>query len=280
MFRLFTKNMADIAAGASMTQAPTSLSDEQELNEFREIVWGPNIRIDVFQRWSQGLFAICHNYQIFAVFQTTIPNVLFVEQWKNTIRSELFTQKILILIEQQSDICDHEFFFFFYRFDARAGVQHVEIVQWKIGIWCKCWINWILLLRFSPIGFEFSESEPSALVQRQGGPCAVIAPVQAYLLKTVLSETNSPNLRDVSVPNALYLFSINISMQYALEECRLQMRLREMKCVIFSLQMHNLTEAHFCFAIGISEKVFFLASKSLTYRNRSIFSLYHCKSYF
>lgn len=47
--------MADIAS-ASMTQAPTNLSDEQELNEFREIVWGPNIRLDVFQRWSQGWF--------------------------------------------------------------------------------------------------------------------------------------------------------------------------------------------------------------------------------
>ncbi|XP_055305233.1 ubiquitin carboxyl-terminal hydrolase MINDY-3 homolog isoform X2 [Sitodiplosis mosellana] len=92
--------MADIAASASMTQASSNLSDEQELNEFREIVWGPNIRIDVFQRWSQG--------------------------------------------------------------------------------------------------FEFSDSEPSALVQRQGGPCAVIAPVQAYLLKTVLSETSSQNFRDLT----------------------------------------------------------------------------------
>lgn len=72
--------MDDIAAGASMTQAPTSLNDEQELSGFREIVWGPNIRIDVFQRWSQGLFAICHNNQIFAVFQTKFPNVLFDEQ--------------------------------------------------------------------------------------------------------------------------------------------------------------------------------------------------------
>lgn len=49
------------------------------------------------------------------------------------------------------------------------------------------------------LGFEFSESEPSALVQRQGGPCAVIAPVQAFLLKTILLETeNSQNLSSVS----------------------------------------------------------------------------------
>lgn len=49
------------------------------------------------------------------------------------------------------------------------------------------------------IGFEFSDSEPSALVQRQGGPCAVIAPVQAFLLKTILSEVNSQNLSTVSI---------------------------------------------------------------------------------
>lgn len=49
------------------------------------------------------------------------------------------------------------------------------------------------------IGFEFSDCEPSALVQRQGGPCAVIAPVQAYLLKTILSEPSSQNLSTVSV---------------------------------------------------------------------------------
>lgn len=56
--------MADIAststtqgttAAAASPAAAQNLSDEQELNEFREIVWGSNIRLDVFQRWSQGL---------------------------------------------------------------------------------------------------------------------------------------------------------------------------------------------------------------------------------
>lgn len=35
-------------------------------------------------------------------------------------------------------------------------------------------------------GFVFSEDEPSALLQRDGGPCAVIVPVQAFLLKNLL----------------------------------------------------------------------------------------------
>lgn len=47
-------------------------------------------------------------------------------------------------------------------------------------------------------GFEFSDVEPSALVQRQGGPCAVIAPVQAFLLKTIIMETHGHSLGDVS----------------------------------------------------------------------------------
>lgn len=48
------------------------------------------------------------------------------------------------------------------------------------------------------LGFEFSDIEPSALIQRQGGPCAVIAPVQAFLLKIVLMETPGHILADVS----------------------------------------------------------------------------------
>lgn len=35
-------------------------------------------------------------------------------------------------------------------------------------------------------GFVFSESESTALVQHEGGPCAVIAPVQAFLLKNAI----------------------------------------------------------------------------------------------
>lgn len=46
----------------------------------------------------------------------------------------------------------------------------------------------------SPAGFEFSEVESTALVQYQGGPCAVIAPVQAYLLQSLLQETASGNV--------------------------------------------------------------------------------------
>uniref|UniRef100_A0A8B9RDI9 Ubiquitin carboxyl-terminal hydrolase MINDY n=1 Tax=Astyanax mexicanus TaxID=7994 RepID=A0A8B9RDI9_ASTMX len=47
-------------------------------------------------------------------------------------------------------------------------------------------------------GFVFSETERSALEQFEGGPCAVIAPVQAFLLKNILFNTESSNWRDIS----------------------------------------------------------------------------------
>lgn len=53
--------MADIpstsTAQPTATVTAQNFGDEQEPNEFREIVWGSNIRLDVFQRWSQGVFS-------------------------------------------------------------------------------------------------------------------------------------------------------------------------------------------------------------------------------
>uniref|UniRef100_A0A3Q0SA60 Ubiquitin carboxyl-terminal hydrolase MINDY n=1 Tax=Amphilophus citrinellus TaxID=61819 RepID=A0A3Q0SA60_AMPCI len=47
-------------------------------------------------------------------------------------------------------------------------------------------------------GFVFSENEHTALEQFEGGPCAVIAPVQAFLLKNVLFNRESSNWRQMS----------------------------------------------------------------------------------
>ncbi|XP_071803344.1 ubiquitin carboxyl-terminal hydrolase MINDY-3-like isoform X1 [Asterias amurensis] len=41
-------------------------------------------------------------------------------------------------------------------------------------------------------GFAFSEHEPSALLQHEGGPCAVIAPLQAFILKALLFQGEPP----------------------------------------------------------------------------------------
>lgn len=40
------------------------------------------------------------------------------------------------------------------------------------------------------VGFVFGEDEPTALLQHGGGPCAVIAPVQAFVLKNLLFSTH------------------------------------------------------------------------------------------
>ncbi|KAF7691911.1 ubiquitin carboxyl-terminal hydrolase MINDY-3 [Silurus meridionalis] len=47
-------------------------------------------------------------------------------------------------------------------------------------------------------GFVFSETEHSALEQFEGGPCAVIAPVQAFLLKNILFNMEGLNWRNIS----------------------------------------------------------------------------------
>ncbi|XP_051791878.1 ubiquitin carboxyl-terminal hydrolase MINDY-3 isoform X1 [Erpetoichthys calabaricus] len=47
-------------------------------------------------------------------------------------------------------------------------------------------------------GFVFSESEPTALEQFEGGPCALIAPVQAFLLKNILFNNENSNWRECS----------------------------------------------------------------------------------
>ncbi|KFQ28443.1 Protein FAM188A, partial [Mesitornis unicolor] len=44
---------------------------------------------------------------------------------------------------------------------------------------------------FHLTGFVFSESESTALEQFEGGPCAVIAPVQAFLLKRLFTSEKS-----------------------------------------------------------------------------------------
>ena len=49
-----------------------------------------------------------------------------------------------------------------------------------------CVFNEFILFIIS--GFVFSPDEPSALVQYEGGPCSVIAPVQAHIFKNIFKE--------------------------------------------------------------------------------------------
>jgi hypothetical protein len=60
--------------------------------------------------------------------------------------------------------------------------------------------------KFVVLGFHFSADEPTALVQWEGGPCAVLAPVQAFIIKSLVSESWTSNWREVGVsPNTCLL---------------------------------------------------------------------------
>lgn len=58
-------------------------------------------------------------------------------------------------------------------------------------------------------GFIFSEDERTALIQTSGGPCAVIAPVQAFLIKNLIASYQFTQLREVSTPRGLFCFSLS-----------------------------------------------------------------------
>lgn len=62
-----------------------------------------------------------------------------------------------------------------------ADILDIQTLLWGPTIKTDIFARWSQ-------GFVFSDSEPSALVQHQGGPCAVIVPVQAFVLRLLLDE--------------------------------------------------------------------------------------------
>ncbi|KAK5638082.1 hypothetical protein RI129_012377 [Pyrocoelia pectoralis] len=72
-----------------------------------------------------------------------------------------------------------------------------NIEQELIGIRQLLWgsnIKQEIFKRWSQ-GFYFSTNEKSALEQAEGGPCAIIAPIQAFILKKLLSDYNGMSFR-------------------------------------------------------------------------------------
>lgn len=80
-------------------------------------------------------------------------------------------------------------------------------------------------------GFEFSTGEPAALVQRDGGPCCVIAPVQAYLLKILLMETPGHSFSDLTPDKCKTLLIQAI--------CQILMKCKSSKYRIVSLKARD-----------------------------------------
>lgn len=62
-----------------------------------------------------------------------------------------------------------------------ADILDIQTLLWGATIKADIFERWSQ-------GFCFSAHEPSALVQLQGGPCAIIAPVQAFLLHLLLAD--------------------------------------------------------------------------------------------
>lgn len=80
-------------------------------------------------------------------------------------------------------------------------------------------------------GFDFSQHEPSALVQHDGGPCCVIAPVQAYLLKILLMETPGHSFSDLTPDKCKTLLIQAI--------CQILMKCKSSKYRIVSLRANR-----------------------------------------
>ncbi|XP_059616859.1 ubiquitin carboxyl-terminal hydrolase MINDY-3 homolog [Phlebotomus argentipes] len=83
------------------------------------------------------------------------------------------------------------------RLDDLSTKDRQELRNIRTLLWGSNDVEQTIFERWSQ-GFEFSELEPSALVQCQGGPCAVIAPVQAFLLKILLMDTPGYSFYDLT----------------------------------------------------------------------------------
>lgn len=70
-----------------------------------------------------------------------------------------------------------------------------EIIEIKKLLWGP-YVKDDVFMRWAQ-GFHFSKDEPTALEQVEGGPCAVLAPVQAYILRSILSKAVGNNWREV-----------------------------------------------------------------------------------
>lgn len=61
------------------------------------------------------------------------------------------------------------------------SVTFICSVRWEYSSKIERYFEFLFLK-----GFIFSEDEPMALLQKEGGPCAIIAPLQAFILKNLL----------------------------------------------------------------------------------------------
>lgn len=84
-----------------------------------------------------------------------------------------------------------------------AGSSHSAVPNALSDIVRVCWgtnVKEDIFLRWTQ-GFQFSADESTALVQYEGGPCALLAPAQAFILKYIVQnvDPSSDNWRTIEV---------------------------------------------------------------------------------
>ncbi|KAK7110059.1 ubiquitin carboxyl-terminal hydrolase MINDY-3-like [Littorina saxatilis] len=71
------------------------------------------------------------------------------------------------------------------------SLESLRLLLWGPNLKDEVFMRWTQ-------GFVFSEDENTALVQLEGGPCAVIAPVQGFLLKNALFTSRTKTTTELS----------------------------------------------------------------------------------
>ncbi|KXJ12642.1 ubiquitin carboxyl-terminal hydrolase MINDY-3 homolog [Exaiptasia diaphana] len=116
-------------------------------------------------------------------------------------------------------------------------------------------------------GFVFSSDEPSALIQEQGGPCAVIASVQAYILKNVLFcdgmiPPSTSNWRQITEPTEYHKVVCNQELHLQTSR-EIHSLLSHVECKTVS-EARSLIEKNFHIFEGLFGVLLFLYSMILT----------------
>ncbi|XP_044741181.1 ubiquitin carboxyl-terminal hydrolase MINDY-3 [Chrysoperla carnea] len=75
--------------------------------------------------------------------------------------------------------------------DSKRDLQELQFILWGRICSNETFRRWAQ-------GFIFSETEPTALEQRSGGPCAILAPVQAYMLKYIISSNKPDEFKKIT----------------------------------------------------------------------------------
>ncbi|XP_008194678.1 ubiquitin carboxyl-terminal hydrolase MINDY-3 homolog isoform X2 [Tribolium castaneum] len=94
----------------------------------------------------------------------------------------------------------------------QRDLSNIKRLLWSTDIKADIFRRWSQ-------GFYFSASEPTALEQAEGGPCAIIAPVQAFILKNLLLKYKDLSFREMAVTSDMQTHLLVNALCEILEQC-------------------------------------------------------------